>query len=193
MIVLIKDFGSDYWLKNKIVDCGKSSDFEQIDFDIEDNPKNNPEINSENILDNVYDMAYDMAYDIKSTNKNVNMLKYKKLNNNHKQDKYNYNNDSTYNNRNSKYIKRNTRTETTYNTDNENRLQYNRFKIKDIGINDLQKTNKYNSIYKNINSNNNQRQMYNVSPNCKLYDNKFRERKNVLDSFSKPDLICYKN
>jgi hypothetical protein len=162
MIELFRDFGFDYWLTNKVVDCGKSNNFKQIKLNI----------------------------DIQNNNTKYNTKNDKKLNNKYKQYNNDYNNETTYYNRYSKSTNRNTGAETLYNSDC-NRLQYNRNKIKDIRINDLQKTSKYNSIYKYTSSDSNQKQMYKMQQNCQVYDNRSNKRKNVLDSFSKPNLICY--
>jgi hypothetical protein len=135
MIELFMDFGSDYWLKNKVIDCGKSDYSKNIELDIDI---------QENINDD--DIYYDNIC--------------KKLNNKHKQRKYKYNNESECNNRNSKSTTGNTRTEQIYISNSKNK--YNRYKNNDNRITNSQKTGEYISVHKYTSINNNQRQMYNM-------------------------------
>lgn len=163
MLQLFRDNDIDYWIKSKIVDCGKSDNFNNINIDILDT-------NQEHVQEQ------EQEQDNYNDNDIYNQLCYneycEKLNNNYKQPKNNYNNESTYHNRNSKSTERNTRTESIYLSNNKYKLQYNRYKVKDTRIYNLQKTSEYNSIYKCTSSNSNQKQMHNVQPKCKLYYNK---------------------
>jgi hypothetical protein len=163
MLQLFRDNDIDYWIKSKIIDCGKSENFNNINLDIDildTNQEQSQDNNNNNDNDN--DIYNQLCYDEYS----------EKLNNNYKQPKNNYNNESTYYSRNSKSTQRNTRTESIYLSNNKYKLQYNRNKVKDNRIYDLQKTSQYNSIYKFTSSNSNQRQMHNVQSKCKLYYNK---------------------
>ena len=171
MLELFRNNDIDYWIKSKIVDCGKSENFNQINIDILDNNQEQEHYNDNNDNNN-----NNNDNDNDNDNDIYNQLCYneycEKLNNNYKQPKNNYNNESTYHNKNSKSTERNTRTESIYLSNNKYKLQYNRYKVKDNRIYNLQKTSEYNSIYKCTSSNSNQRQMHNVQPKCKLYYNK---------------------
>ena len=52
MILLFKDYVTDYWIKNKIVDCGSSEYNQQLNINIklENNEITNDEITNENNL-----------------------------------------------------------------------------------------------------------------------------------------------
>ena len=51
MILLFKDYGTDYWIKNKIVDCGLSEYNQQLNIDIKlpDDEITNDEITNDEI------------------------------------------------------------------------------------------------------------------------------------------------
>ena len=52
MILLFKDYGTDYWIKNKIIDCGLSEYNQQLNIDIKlpNDEITNDEITNENNL-----------------------------------------------------------------------------------------------------------------------------------------------
>ena len=130
MILLFKDYGTDYWIKNKIVDCGLSEYNQQLNIDmklpddeITNDEITNDEITNENNLILVEEENIKKKINVKYKTKNSNKSRY----------------EDTYIGRNSETIDENSRKK--------------KFGNKFEGINNIQKTVEpiYLSKYINVN------------------------------------------
>ena len=140
MILLFKDYGTDYWIKNKIVDCGLSEYNQQLNIDIKlpDDEITNDEITNDEITndeitnDEITNENNSILVEEENIKKKLN-VKYKTKNSN----KSRY--EDTYIGRNSETIDENSRKK--------------KFGNKFEGINNIQKTVEpiYLSKYINVN------------------------------------------
>ncbi len=198
----VDNYLEDYWCNKIIIDQSK------IIYNNQNNTKTTAPTNNSNIdLDHLND---DIDQLINEHNKkmcqhinnkviinhssdtidNNDFIEYKeKLNNNHKTSLSNNNNvvrkkyhdiGNSINDRSD-----NKRTHTI----NYIRSGSNRKKDSDFGMYDKQESCKHRNIQKNFDSGQNKREMYALPKKCRLHEYGSRERKVLLDSFSKPKLI----
>ena len=143
MILLFKDYGIDYWVTSKIVDCGSKENNQKLNIDLE---LPDDEINYENNL---------LLLEEESINNNKKLnIKYKQYQpKNINESKY----EKIYIRRNSKTINRNSRT-----PDSRNKFSgpINKYKDSDFRINNTPQALKHISIYKYVNTNNYKREVY---------------------------------
>jgi len=69
------------------------------------------------------------------------------------------------------------------------REEYSREQDTNIRINDKQKSSEYRTFQKYSDTSENKREMHNLSEKCRIHEHNLRERKILLDSFSKPKLL----
>jgi len=193
MMEVINSYHVDYWIRNKIIDCSEVSSNNQLNITLDDA--------NLDITDNIYllNELDDFLFNDKNQNNNSNndndndndndnKLK-KKLNNNCKYSNSNIVNESKYQYnhyfRNSKLDKSNmSRT----NSNDNSRKEFNRIKNTTNRVFIEQKSNKYISIYQKACFNFNKRTMQTLPKNSRIHEYASRERKVLLDSFSKPKL-----
>jgi hypothetical protein len=69
------------------------------------------------------------------------------------------------------------------------RDEYNRKQDKNIGITNKQESSEYRTFQKYSDTGKNKREKHNLSDKCRIYEYNLRERKILLESFSKPKLL----
>lgn len=79
----------------------------------------------------------------------------------------------------------NTRKNNKYNF----REEYSRKQDTNIGFINKQESSEYRTFQKYSDTGENKREMYNLSEKCRIHEYNLRERKVLLDSFSKPKLL----
>lgn len=163
MILLFKDFGTDYWIKNKIVDCGLSdtNQLTHINLELPDDELLYDEIPDNELPDDeLPDKKLSYNELIFLDKLNVKTENIKKLNIKYKQHKSYNNNEPKYK---KIYIGRNTEI-----IDRNSRKKDSRYKFGDIPskykdsnfrINNIQETSKHICIHAGIYSHNYKRKM----------------------------------
>jgi len=162
MLNLNNNYINDYWLKKNIIDCNnitiQTDDLD--DFEI--------------IVDDNYTDTY---------NKKEKLNNKSKINNNYNNKKY----DKGRTNK--QYSRINKSNITNRNTANNKHIyKKNRENISNNKYNNKEESNKYNKLYNKLNPHNNQKQMYSLPQTSRIYEFKSRERKILLDSFTKNKL-----
>ncbi len=200
MIEVINSYHVDYWVRNKIIDCGQVlSDNNQINITIDDS--NFTDLTEITELEN---HLFNSEFDTNNTVRNINSSIFtkinsnkesskEKLNNNYKcleaniinESKYQYNKSDRDGFRNSKFNKPNRKGTNPENNfgegDNRIKTEFNRVFTK-------QTPDKHINIHQKTDTNYNKRTMQILPKNSRIHELKSRERFILLDSFSKPKL-----
>ena len=143
MILLFEDYGTNYWIKNKIVDCGSKENNQQLNIDLE--------LPDDEII-NEHNLLLLEEESINNTKKlNIKYKQYKTTNNNESRHK------KIYIGRNSEIINGNSRTK---NSGDKFGGTVNQYKDSDFRINHIQKTPKHICLYKYVNTNYHKRKMH---------------------------------
>jgi len=179
MFELKNKYIKDYWFNDNIIDCGKSSDnlSEEIPVIISDSEIN---IITQTHLEYLFEPSNNLENPIE--------LNKEKLNSNYKiNNTLNYNDYRTGKNKSNS--KSNISDFSSRNTEYYHQLKTYRTIISNNKMFNMGKTSQYHKLFNKSCTNNDQRNMCNLSKTSRLYEFKTNKRNVLLDSQSKPQSL----